>query len=85
MLHYDGLLGDRANPLMQDWVAVDNQVKPRLFGRITHSVPDKVKLLQDKFMSMRVKMFDYIASLNDEILFQETEGSSSGIMPPCTT
>ena len=59
---------------MQDWVAVDNQVKSRLFGHITHSVPDKVKLLQAEYMSLRVTMFDYIASLNDEILFQEIQG-----------
>ena len=71
---FDGLLGDRTDPLMQDWVALDNQVKRRLFNRCTPKVPAEIELLRDKYMSLRVTMFDYIASLNDDILFQDREG-----------
>jgi len=74
MLYFDGLLGDRADPLMQAWVALDNQVKSRLFAHSTHGVPEEIKLLQDKYMSLRVILFDYVASLNDQILFQDREG-----------
>lgn len=36
---------------MQDWVALDNHVKPRLYADSTHRVPEQIRLLQDKYMS----------------------------------
>ena len=74
MLYFDGLLGDRTVPVMQDWVALDNHVKCRLFACCTHRDPAEIKVLQNKYMYLRVTMFDYMASLNDQILFQDREG-----------
>lgn len=75
MLHFDGILGDRTDPLMQDWVALDNQINSRLFAsNSAHSVSEQIKLLRDQYMSLRVTIFDYVASLNDQILFQHSPG-----------
>lgn len=78
MLHFDGVLGDRTDPLMQDWVALDNQIKYRLFGiNSPHLVSEQIKLMRDQYMSLRVAIFDYIASLNDQVLFRHTPGPKS--------
>ena len=75
MLHFDGILGDRTDPLMQDWVALDNQINSRLFViDSAHSVSEQIMMLRDQYMSLRVIMFNYVASLNDHILFQHTPG-----------
>ena len=83
MLHFDGILGDRSDPLMQDWVALDNQINSRLFAiNSAHSVSEQIKLLRDQYMSdmdsLRVTIFNYVASLNDQILCQHTESPGPG-------
>ena len=74
MLYFDGVLGKHLDPLMQDWADLDNQVNSRLFARGAQEVPGKIKLLRDEYMSLRVTIFKYIASLNDQILFLDNGG-----------
>ena len=72
MLLFDGILGEHSDPLMRAWADVDNQVNLRLFARGAQETPreplEKIKLLRDEYMSLRVTVFKYIASLNDQIL-----------------
>ena len=71
MLYFDGVLGDRTDPLMQAWVAVDQQIKARIFADNTLQVSETVRVLRDKYMPLRLAMSEYVLSLNDPVLFQK--------------
>ena len=71
MLYFDGILGDRTDPLMQDWVAIDQQINARLFADNTLQVSETVRVMRDKYMPLRLAMFEYVSSLNDSVLFEK--------------
>lgn len=72
---FDGVLGDRTDPLMQEWVQLDNKITERLFAnKFQHE--GHVKDLRDNDLhdnyhdSLRMCMFEYVLSLNDSALFE---------------
>ena len=69
MQHFDGILGDRTDPLMQNLVELDKQIWARLFAHNSDSVHTHLKVLRDNYTPIRLNMFDYVKSLNDQALF----------------
>ena len=69
MQQFDGILGDRTDPLMQSVVELDKQIKARLFANNSDSVHTQVRILQEKYSPIRLEMFAYVKSLNDQALF----------------
>ena len=69
---YDGLLGDREDPIMQDWVHLDNKISERLYcNGFAHE--GRVKELRENYDNIRKSMFEKIASLNDTMLFKNDQ------------
>ena len=53
MLQFDGVFGDRTNPLMQDLVELDKQVLSRLYTNNNDNASDQLKSLRDKYVPIR--------------------------------
>lgn len=73
MLQYDGILGDRTDPLMQDWVALDEHISSRLFAKNTYPIPEQTRMLRDQYVPLRLAMFEYIKDLNNDVLFYNNQ------------
>lgn len=69
MLQFDGVLGNRTDPLMQGLVELDKQVLSRLFVNTNDDASDQVKILRDKYVPIRLTLFGFVESLNDQALF----------------
>ena len=62
---YDGILGDRSDPLMQDWVQLDKKISARLFANgLKHE--GRVEVLRKNYYEcVRNTMSEYVSDLND--------------------
>lgn len=68
---FDGILGDRTDPLMQEWVELDKKISERLFAnKFAHE--GHAKALRDNYYdSLRKSLYEYVKSLNDTALFAD--------------
>lgn len=73
---FDGLLGDRTDSLMQDWVDFDKKLKARLWADGLRHEGHVAVLRANYHTSLRQSMYEYVKSLNDTALFGTNKSQS---------